>query len=224
MHELTESAEKPASVVQENAANESEKYRLQHKLRLSYMPWLYQTLKPKHRSWAQAWQDEWQAYLGEMETIIIGRNCFIAPEARLFAEPGRAIVIGDNSYIAADAVVHGPVNLGSNVSVNHHATLDGGSKGITIGDESRLAAYCQLYAFNHGMQAERAISMQPTTSKGITIGRDVWLGAQCGIIDGVTMADHAVAGMNSMVTRDVPAYAIVAGNPARIIGDRRDKR
>jgi len=52
---------------------------------------------------------------------------------------------------------------------------------------------------------------------------DVWIGARCGIVDGVTIGNHAVVGMNSTVTKDVPDYAIVAGSPARIIGDRRDK-
>lgn len=205
------------------SARNLEKYRQQHKLRLSYMPWLYATLKPIHRAWAQAWQDEWQTYLQEMENIVIGANCFIAPEARLFAEPGRTIVIGDNSFIAADAVIHGPVTLGHNVSINHHVTLDGGSKGIHIGDDSRLAAYCHLYAFNHGTAPDRLINEQPVTSHGITLGRDVWIGANVGIVDGVTVADHAVVGMDSTVTHDVEAYAIVAGNPARPIGDRRNK-
>lgn len=200
-----------------------EKYRQQHKLRLSYMPWLYARLKPHHRTWAQAWQEEWQEYLQEMESIVIGNNCFIAPEARLFAEPGRTIVIGDNSFIAADAVLHGPISIGANVSINHHVTLDGGSKGIVIGDNSRLAACCHLYAFNHGMSPTRTISEQPVTSQGITIGRDVWLGANVGVVDGVSIADHAVVGMGSVVTRDVDSFAIVAGNPARAIGDRRDK-
>ena len=200
-----------------------EKYRRQHKLRLSYMPWLYARLKPQHRAWAQAWQDEWQTYLQEMESIVIGKNCFIAPEARLFAEPGRTIVIGDNSFIAADAVLHGPITLGANVSVNHHVTLDGSSKGIHIGDDTRVAAYCHLYAFNHGMSPARPISEQSVTSKGITVGRDVWLGANVGVVDGITIADHAVVGMDSVVTRDVETFAIVAGNPARVIGDRRNK-
>jgi len=201
-----------------------ELYRTQHKLRLSYMPWLYAELKPRHKAWAQAWQAEIQAYLQTVETVQIGENCFIAPEAKLFAEPGRPIVIGDHSYIAADAVIHGPVTLGKNVSINHHATLDGGSKGIHIGDNSRIAAYCQFYAFNHGMLADRLIADQPTYSQGIQIGRDVWIGANVGIVDGVTIGNHSVVGMGSQVTRPVAAYQIVAGNPARPIGDRRDKR
>lgn len=195
-------------------------YRTQHKLRLSYMPWLYERLKPAHRAWAQAWQDEWQAYLCAMETISIGRNCFIAPEARLFAEPGRPIVIGDNSWIAADTVIHGPVTLGNNVSINHHVTLDGGSKGIVIGNNSRLAAYSCAYAFNHGMEPDRLIKDQPVSSVGIEIGEDVWIGAHAGIVDGVNIGTGAVIGMGSLVTKTITAYSKVAGNPARPIGSR----
>jgi len=201
----------------------AEFYRTQHKLRLSYMPWLYADLKPAYKAWASSWQAEVQAHFQMMETIQIGQNCFIAPEAKLFAEPGRPIILGDNSYIAADCVIHGPVTLGRNVSVNHHATMDGGSKGIHIGDNTRIAAYCQLYAFNHGMVADRLICAQPTHSRGIHIGEDVWLGANVGVVDGVTILAHAVVGMGSQVTRDVDSFKIVAGNPARVIGDRSDK-
>lgn len=200
----------------------SDEYRQQHKLRLSYMPWLYASLKPRHRQWAQAWQDEHQAYLRQMETLVIGANCFIAPEARLFAEPGRPIVIGDNSYIAADCVIHGPVSLGRGVSINHHVTLDGGRKGIEIGDHSRIAAYVCAYAFNHGMAAAQLICDQPTHSRGIRIGADVWIGANVGIVDGVSVGDGAIIGMGSLVTKAVPAYTKVAGNPAQKIGIRRD--
>lgn len=199
-------------------------YRNQHKLRLSYMPWLYADLKPTHKTWATEWQHEIQKYIQRVETVQIGNNCFIAPEAKLFAEPGRAIIIGDDSYIAADAVIHGPVTIGKNVSINHHVTMDGGTKGIVIGDNVRIAAYCTLYAFNHGMHADRLICDQPTQSRGIHIQDDVWLGANVGIVDGVTINEHAVVGMSSQVTKDIKAYAIVAGNPAKVIGDRRDKK
>jgi len=203
-----------------STSGDTEQYRLQHKLRLSYMPWLYASLKPAHREWAQAWQDEWQTYLRAMETVRIGKNCFIAPEARLFAEPGRAIIIGDNSYIAADCVLHGPITLGSGVSINHHSTLDGGTKGIYIGDNTRIAAYASAYAFNHGMDTGQLIKDQPVTSRGIHIGSDVWIGAHAGILDGVNIGEGAIVGMGSIVTRAVPAYHKVAGNPAITIGSR----
>jgi acetyltransferase-like isoleucine patch superfamily enzyme len=102
--------------------------------------------------------------------------------------------------------------------------MEGGSKGIVIGDFTRIASYCTLYAFNHGMKADQKIVNQPITSQGITIGKDVWIGAQVGIVDGVTIADSAVIGMGSTVTKNVSEFAIMAGSPAKQIGDRRDKR
>lgn len=200
------------------------KYREQHKQRLNFMPWLYWRLKPKHREWAVAWQQEYQDYLQEMESIRIGKDCFISPQAHLFAEPGREIIIGDGSFIAADCVIHGPVTLGEKVALNHHCTLDGGRKGIHLAKHARLAAYCHLYAFNHGMKLDQTIHEQAVTSEGIYIGEDVWLGANVGVVDGVTIGSFAVVGMDSTVTRAVPDYAIVAGSPAKIVGDRRDKK
>lgn len=193
------------------------KYREQHKHRLNYMPWLYWSLKPKNRGWAEAWQKEYQAYLMEMETVEIGENCFISPLAHIFAEPGRKIVIGDNTFIAADCTLHGPLDIGHEVAINHHCILDGGRVGIKLHDQVRIAAYCHLYAFDHGMQLEQPIYQQVVRSQGIEIGRDVWLGAHVGIKDGVKIADQAIVGMDSMVTKDVEARAIVAGNPASFI-------
>ena len=200
------------------------KYREQHKKRLSYMPWLYFSLKPKNLAWAQLWQQEYQDYLRSVESIQIGNDCFISPDAQLFAEPNRDIIIGDGSFIAADCVLHGPISLGKKVALNHHCTLDGGRMGIHIGDNTRLAAYCHLYAFNHGMKLDSTIHEQAVSSTGIVIGEDVWLGANVGVVDGVTIHDYSVVGMDSTVTRDVDAYAIMAGSPAKKIGDRRDKK
>lgn len=193
------------------------KYREQHKHRLNYMPWLYWSLKPKHRAWAEAWQKDYQDYLMQMETVEIGENCFISPLAHIFAEPGRKIIIGDNTFIAADCTLHGPLDIGNEVAINHHCILDGGRMGIKLHDQVRIAAYCHLYAFDHGMQLEQPIYQQPVRSQGIEIGQDVWLGAHVGVKDGVKIEAHAVVGMNSMVTKNVETAAIVAGNPATFI-------
>ena len=196
------------------------KYREQHKHRLNYMPWLYWSLKDKHRVWAETWQREYQEYLMEMETVEIGKNCFISPLAHIFAERGRKIIIGDNTFIAADCTLHGPLDIGSEVAINHHSILDGGRVGIKIHDQVRIAAYCHLYAFDHGMDIDQPIYKQTVRSQGIEVGRDVWLGAHVGIKDGVKIGDHAVVGMNSMVTKDVNEREIIAGNPARFIRHR----
>jgi acetyltransferase-like isoleucine patch superfamily enzyme len=197
------------------------KFREQHKLRLSWMPWLFFTLKDRHRAWALEWQQEIQARLQELETVIIGEGGFIAPEAAIFGEPGRGILIGDRCAIAAQAFLHGPLTLGDDVSINARASLDGGTKGIRIGAGTRIATGATLYAFNHGLAPDHSIREQPVTSRGIEIGADVWIGASAGITDGVRIGDHAVVAMGSVVTREVPPWAIVAGVPAQVIGDRR---
>lgn len=198
-------------------------YREQHKRRLSWMPWLYFALKDRHRAWAEAWQQEVQDRLRELETVTLGEGGFIAPEAAIFGEPGRGITIGDRCAIAAHAFLHGPLTLGSDVSVNARATLDGGRAGITVGDGTRIASGAALYAFDHGLAPDHRVMDQPVRSRGIRIGADVWIGANAGVTDGVTVGDHAVVAMGAVVTRDVAPWAIVAGVPAQVMGDRRDR-
>lgn len=198
-------------------------YQSQHKQRLSYMPWLYFNLKPKLMSWAKPWQQQIQAELVQLETVTIGNNCFIAPNSHIFAEPGRDIILGDSCMIAADCFLHGPITLGNEVAINHSCSIDGGRAGVTIGSQTRIANNVTIYAFNHGMSPNTPIYQQSNSSKGIIIGEDVWIGANAGIVDGVQIGDHAIIGMNAMITKDIPAYAIMAGNPAKQIGDRRDK-
>lgn len=197
------------------------KFRAQHQKRLSWMPWLYFALKDRHRAWAEAWQAEVQAHLVDQETVQLGVGGFIAPEAALFGEPGRPVILGDRCSVAAHAFLHGPITAGDDVSINARASLDGGAKGIRLGAGTRIASGAVLYAFDHGLAEDRAIREQPVRSRGIVLGEDVWIGANAGITDGVTVGDHAVVAMGAVVTRDVAPWAIVAGVPARPIGDRR---
>jgi acetyltransferase-like isoleucine patch superfamily enzyme len=203
-------------------ANKAQVYREQHKQRLAWMPWLYFVLKENHREWAEPWQREIQQRLQDLETVSIADGCFVAPCANLFAEPGRPIAIGSGSAIAAQVFMHGPITIGKNVSINARATLDGGARGISIGDDTRIASGVAIYAFDHGISPDRPVRSQPVRSVGITIGCDVWIGANVCITDGVKIGDHAVVGMGAVVTRDVAPWQIVGGCPARVIADRRD--
>lgn len=185
------------------------------------MPWLYFEASPRVRAWAERWQQELHASLRSLEALTLDPSCFVAEEAALFAEPHREVVVGPRASIAAHAFVHGPVSLGAHVSVNPHATLDGGRRGIVIGEGTRIATRAALFAFEHGLDPARAIRAQPVTSKGVVIGADVWIGAQATITDGVRVGDHAVVAAGAVVTRDVGDWAVVGGVPARVLGDRR---
>ena len=200
-----------------------EDYQAQHKQRLAHMPWLYHSLKPRLKVWAEPWQEELQLRIRSLETVTFGNSCFVAPSANLFAERGRDINIGNFTTIAANVFIHGPATIGNYVGINHGVSMDGGSSGITIGDHSRIACQCTFFAFNHGLAPDLLVREQAVTSKGITIGEDVWVGANSSIVDGIQIHDHAIVGMGSVVTQDISEYAIVVGNPARVIGDRRDK-
>lgn len=84
--------------------------------------------------------------------------------------------------------------------------------GITIDDNAMIAANVQLISNNHDLYERQVITCRP-----IHIGKHAWIGAGATILPGVTVGDNAVVGAASVVTKDVPADTIVAGNPAKII-------
>lgn len=191
-----------------------------HKHRLCWMPWLWDRRTDAQRAWADPWQAGIQAAIAAVEQVRFGSDVFVAPSAHLFAEPHRDVVIGDGCRIGAEVFVHGPVVLGEHTSLNPRCHLDGGRAGIRIGRGCRIATGVKLFAFDHGTAPDRPIREQPVRSRGITIGDDVWIGADAGITDGVTIGDGAVIGMGAVVTRDVPAGAVVGGIPARVLRRR----
>ena len=103
------------------------------------------------------------------------------------------------------------VKIGRNVIVMNNCLMMAAG-GINIGDETQIAANVQLISNNHDLEDRNVITCKP-----INIGRRVWVGAGATILPGVTIGDNSVVGAGSVVTKDVPADTIVAGNPARII-------
>jgi acetyltransferase-like isoleucine patch superfamily enzyme len=76
----------------------------------------------------------------------------------------------------------------------------------------------QIYAATHPLDgAVRQGTRGPELGRPVTIGSDAFIGGACVILPGVSIGEHAVVGAGSVVTRDVPPYAVVAGNPARVV-------
>ncbi len=75
---------------------------------------------------------------------------------------------------------------------------------------------------NYPLQAKffRSIDLESSTKGPVVIGNDVWIGMNATILSGVNIGDGAVIGAQSVIAKDVPPYAIVVGNPARIVGAR----
>ena len=92
---------------------------------------------------------------------------------------------------------------------------------IFLGGEHR-ADWITTYPFIDFWKAARNIKGHPKTKGNVVIGNDVWIGQEALILSGVNIGDGAVIGARSVVSRDVPPYHVVAGNPARIIRARFD--
>ena len=111
---------------------------------------------------------------------------------------------------------YGPnVRLGSHVFVNHGAYFMDGSP-ITVRDHVFIGPDCGLYTAIHPLvAAERNTNVE--RSGPIVIEDDVWLGGRVTVCPGVTIHRGAVVGAGSVVTRDVPANVVAAGNPCRVL-------
>lgn len=105
----------------------------------------------------------------------------------------------------------GKVKVGNNVVIMN-GSLMMASGGITIEDNTMLAANVQLISNNHDLDKRAIITCLP-----IHIKKNCWIGAGATILRGVTIGENSVVGAGSVVTKDVPDNVIVAGNPAKIV-------
>jgi len=177
-----------------------------------HCPWLFAAeASDKQR----AAQSRLQIALAADSTVEIGERCFIAASAAVY--PDR-LCLGPDSYIAAHAYVTGEIHTGSDCTLNPFTTVRGT---VRLGDGVRIGAHSSLLGFNHSTAIDRPIHQQPQTSLGINVGDDVWIGSNVVVLDGVTIGDHCVIGAGAVVTKDIPAWSVAVGNPARVIRDRR---
>ena len=105
------------------------------------------------------------------------------------------------------------LSLGKGVFINIGCRFQD-TGGITIGDGTLIGHGSTLTTLNHAIDPRRRADMIPAP---VAIGRHVWLGAAVTVVPGVTIGDGAIVGAGAVVTTDVPANAIVAGVPARLI-------
>lgn len=105
------------------------------------------------------------------------------------------------------------ITVGKNVFINAccHFQDQGG---ITLGDNCLVGHNVVFATLNHGFAPEERQSMLPAP---IVVGRNVWIGSNSTILQGVTIGDNAVVAAGAVVTKDVPADTIVGGVPARFI-------
>lgn len=176
-----------------------------------HCPWLFEKEATEDQRTAQRQR---QRSLGG--DSVVGERCYVAESAAVFPELLR---LGDDSYIAAHAYVTGDLTTGTDCTLNPFTVVRGT---VTLGNAVRVGAHTSLLGFNHSMAPDSPVFRQPQTSRGITVGDDVWIGSHVVVVDGVTIGDHCVIGAGAVVTKDLPPWTVAAGNPARRIRDRRD--
>lgn len=107
------------------------------------------------------------------------------------------------------------ISVGDNFFANFNCVfLD--CSAITIGNNVFLAPNVQIYAAHHPIIASERI-LGPELASPVTIGDNVWLGGGCIICPGVSIGANTTIGAGSVVTKDIPANVVAAGNPCRII-------
>ena len=92
--------------------------------------------------------------------------------------------------------------------------LDGAK--VTFGDNVFVAPNCGFYTAGHALDAEQRIQGLEYAYP-ITIGYNVWIGAQVCVLPGVTIGDNTIIGAGSVVTKSIPANVLAVGNPCRVL-------
>ena len=129
------------------------------------------------------------------------------------------IVFGKRVGILGDFTVVNPANvtIGEHCGINHGVFILGHER-IKIGNHVVLSARVMLIDTGLEVAGFAKAEFPAHTSSAIRIEDGAWIGAGAIVLAGVTVGKKSVVGAGSIVTRDVPPYSIVAGNPARVIG------
>lgn len=114
------------------------------------------------------------------------------------------------------------IEIGDNTFLNHLCSIWASPGGpIKIGRDVLLGPGTSIISSNHGMASGTLVREQPGRDAPITIGDDVWLGANVVITAGVSIGDGAIVGAGAVVTKDLPPQSISCGVPARVISYRK---
>jgi acetyltransferase-like isoleucine patch superfamily enzyme len=113
------------------------------------------------------------------------------------------------------------IYLGRNVFIGPFAWISA-IRTVVIGDDTVIGPGLYLMTGDHHFSTPGELHSRPSPGRaaGVTVGRNVWIGARVTILRGVTIGDGAVIAAGSVVTRDVPEYVIARGVPARPFRDR----
>ncbi len=147
-----------------------------------------------------------------------GKGSCIRRRTRLDVAPWNKFNLGKESTIEDFTAVNngvGDVIIGDRTRIGLGNTLIGP---VHVGNDVRLAQNVVLSGLNHDYQdVERPIHEQGVSTKPVVIEDDSWLGANVVVVPGVTIGKHCIVAAGSVVTKSMPPYSVIVGNPARVI-------
>lgn len=156
------------------------------------------------------------------EGITFASNIYLGKRAVVKTTDGGKVVIDTNVSIEDDVMIYaqfGTIHIKKNTFIGKGSQIIA-KENIEIGEDNLLAAYVIIRDTNHGLKKDQLINKQEDTIKPIIIGNDVWIGSHSVITSGSTIANGAVVGANSVVTKEINSYVVVGGVPAKIIKQR----
>ena len=160
--------------------------------------------------------------------LRLGQHVFIGRDVTIFQTgDGGPVHLQDYSHIYGHVILEtgrgGSITLGPHSRIHPGSHLIAYEAPIRIGRDVGLAQNCAIYSYDHGMHPDFPISKQPLQSKGpVIIDDHSWLGTGVTVLSGVHIGTGAVVASGSVVVSDVPAGAIVAGVPARVVKMRKE--
>lgn len=168
----------------------------------------------------------WSEPLFRSQCESVGRNFQMGPLPYLHGH-GRIVLGDDVTFGGKPDIVFGnrgegvpELIVGDHVFIGHQCCF-AISGSVQIGDHTLLAGGVHISDYDgHPLDAARrraGAPAPPEAVRPVVIGRDVWVGNRAMILKGVTIGDRAIVGACAVVTRDVPADVVVAGNPARVV-------
>ena len=153
--------------------------------------------------------------------VFFGRGLELEVARRGRVQFGRFVWIGDRTKIRCH---EGEVEIGGKTVIGQECTISAYQR-VRIGEQCVIADRAMFIDFDHGVvEVERPIRLQGIYKRDVEVGSNVWIGYGACILRGVRVGDNAVVGTNSVVTKDVPANAVVGGVPAKVIRMREEPK
>ena len=147
-----------------------------------------------------------------------GKGSIIRRKARLDIIPSKKITLGKKSVIEDYTIINngmGDIFIGDYTHVTSRVKLVGP---VTLGNYVTIGSGAQITGLTHNyLDVTRHIAKQGVTPNRTVVEDDVWIGGNSCINQGITIGTHSIIASGSVVTKNVPPYSVVGGNPARIL-------